>query len=208
MIRTVFAACALAVASSAWADKLYLSDYLGVPSGGVATASNAPYFSIVTPSSYGIGADRPGDFAANKIEFTGTGPLDKGIGIHSLASGFAEITFDLLALAPAGQAVTSFSALAGIDLGSGGFGRTEFQVLIDGVLKVDVIRAASDAPATLFVDTTGATTLTLRTHSIAHAGAHSAFGDASVLTSPVPEPGSLALLLGGGLILHLRLRRR
>lgn len=207
MLRSICIAVALAASSTAWADQFYLSDLLGVPSGSVATASNPPVFSIVVPTSYGIGADRPGDFAGNKIQFTGMAAFNKGLGMHSLQSGFAEIAFDLGALAPAGQGATEFHAYAGIDIASGGFGTSEFQVLLDGVVKADVIVGAAGAPSLLVIDTTGASMLTLRTHSISHPGAHASFGDAFVLTSPVPEPGTLAMMLAGGLGLLVTRRR-
>jgi len=207
MLRSICVGIALAAAGTAWADQFYLSDLLGVPSGSVATASNPPEFTIVNPSAYGIGADRPGDFAGNKIQFTGMPAFNKGVGMHSLQNGFAEIAFDLGALAPSGQAATAFHAFAGIDIGSGGFGTSEFQVLLDGVVKADVIVGAAGAPSLLVIDTTGASLLTLRTHSISHPGAHASFGDAFVTTSPVPEPSTVAMLLAGAMGLLAQRRR-
>ena len=60
---------ALAASGQAQAAPVFLSDFLGVPSGSSATASNAPYTTVVS-QAYGFGVDVPGNFASNPIELS------------------------------------------------------------------------------------------------------------------------------------------
>lgn len=149
------------------ADRVYLSDFLGVPTGSGATAPNPPFTSIPNGSiPYGFGADCPGNFASTKITFFSAGVFDKGIGQHPFQFGEKKITFSLPALRVATtRDLAVFQAAVGIDFPTanettGGF----FNVYVDGVLKESaVITGRSVPPIEVNVSVLGATTLTLGT---------------------------------------------
>lgn len=149
------------------ADRVFLSDYLGVPSGTAATAVNPPFTTITNGSiPYGFGADCPGNFAVSKISFFSTGVFEKGIGQHPFQFGEKRITFSLPALRVATtRDVAVFQSVVGVDFSTsnettGGF----FNVYVDGVLKRSAeITGRSVPPIEVNVSVLGATTLTLGT---------------------------------------------
>ncbi len=167
------------------ADRVYLSDYLGVPSGSAATAPNPPLTSFPNGAvPYGFGADCPGNFAASKITLFSEGVFDKGIGQHPFSSGEKLITFNVPALRVATtRDIAVFQAVVGIDLSTsnetdGGF----FRVYVDGVVKQTAeITGRSVPPIAVNVSVLGATTLTLSTERRgAFNSNHLCWADASV----------------------------
>lgn len=166
ILATMLAVLGTHAAASA-ADRVYLSDFLGVSIGSAATAANPPFTAILNGAiPYGFGADCPGNFASSKITLFSAGAFEKGIGQHPFQFGEKTITFSLPALRVATtRDLAVFQAVVGVDFTSatettGGF----FNVYVDGVLKRTAeITGKSVPPIEVNVSVLGASTLTLGT---------------------------------------------
>ena len=188
---------------------IYLSDYLGVPSGEVAFSSNSPYMTVLEPNGHGFGADRPGNYSSTLIEFVNSGVSLKGIGMHPNQAGTTRIEFDLNQIRlDSGPSFDTFHALVGIDataapnsLPPGG---VVFEVFLDGALSAaETILEPEQVPVAIALSLTGVQTLGLQTSrtGLWHRN-HGVWADASL----IPEP-TTALLLGLGLV-GLAVRQR
>lgn len=184
-MRTILLLTIATCAGQANADGVYLSDYLGQPSGSAAIAPNPPYTTISTAAlPYGFGVDCPGTFASSKITFQDAGQFNKGIGQHPFESGEKRINFSLAAIrVHTTRDVAVFSARVGVDLttsiaNNGGV----FRVLVDGVEKVSQSIGGRNSPSIpIAVSVVGASTLSLiTTRTGAFNSNHLCWADASV----------------------------
>lgn len=163
--------CAVSLASlaagAAATDRVFLSDYLGVPSGGAATAANPPFTTVPTAAlPYGFGVDSPGDFATTKIAFLDAGVFEKGIGHHPFEFGQKRIDFNLAAIrVSTTRDLGAFSARVGVDAPTSvqNHGGT-FLVLVDGVERAAHFTGGRLSPSVVVaVSVVGASTLSLVT---------------------------------------------
>ncbi|MFO0859956.1 MAG: NPCBM/NEW2 domain-containing protein [Phycisphaerales bacterium] len=186
----------LAPSAAPAADFVYLSDYLGVPSGEAAIGNNPPYTTIPTDAlPYGFGADCPGNFASSPIVFQDFGPFAKGIGQHPFISGPKRIDFNLNAIrVHTTRDVAVFSARVGVDFptslqNNGGV----FTVLVDGVLKQQIfIGGRFSASQELFVSVVNASTISLVTARTGDFNSnHLCWGEASLSLIGGPCPADL-----------------
>lgn len=213
LLKTVLCAgmvACVALGEQAMAASLYLSDYLGVPSGSFVTTSNAPYTTVIA-HSHGFGADSPGSFAISSIDFADTAPFAKGIGAHPLENAETRIDFDLDALRGDGLIFDTFVAQVGIDQPTGGNQGARFNVYLNGVLTQSVVvEFVGAASVALEVALGGATTLGLGTERIGFFnGNHAAWADARLAAmQPVPLPGAAVLFVPAMFALGRRRARR
>lgn len=184
-LSIVWVHLAIGVAPALAADRVYLSDFLGVPTGTAATAANPPFTLIPNGAiPYGFGADCPGTFASGKIELAGPLVFQKGIGQHPFQFAEKQITFSIPALRVATtRDLAVFQATVGIDVPTsiattGGY----FNVYVDGVLKQTAeITSRGATPIPINVSVLGATTLTLGTVTRGvYNSNHLCWGDAAV----------------------------
>ena len=209
MLCAGMVAC-VAIGQQAMAASLFLSDYLGVPSGSFTTTSNAPYTTVID-QSHGFGADSPGSFATSLIDFTDTTPFAKGIGAHPLQNAETRMDFNLGALRSDGLTFDTFLARVGIDQPTGGDQGARFNVYLDGVLTQSVvIESVNAASVALEVALGGATTLGLGTERVgSFHGNHAAWADARLAAvQPVPLPGAVVLFAPALFAFGLRRARR
>lgn len=129
MIRKgiLFLTAGLCLISGPTHAALYLSDYLGVPSGTATFDYNGPFTTVVSAPN-GIGADTVGNFSNGElIELKDRGEFAKGIGAHPISA----ITFHLDLLPGFGK-FSRFNAVIGIDPKFQGTEGGNFFVEIDG----------------------------------------------------------------------------
>ncbi len=201
-----------ALASPSQAAEIFLSDFMGIASGESTDESFAPFMTVNTNLRGGFGADVPGPFASNQIQFTDTGPFAKGIGAHPAN----EITFHLDEFRALVGSFQSFSTVVGIDVpsagGSNGAGAL-FEVFFDGnlVASHDIINKLSPSIA-ISLDLTGVSDLKLKTSAPRGLFTnHAAWADAKLTeftaVSAVPEPNTL-WLVSFSLVFLLRKKNR
>ncbi len=167
------------------ADVVYLSDYLGVPSGTAATAENPPFTTIpFIALPHGFGADCPGNWTNIKIHFRDSGTFEKGIGQHPGEWDARRIDFHLGPIgAAAGRPLLSFRARVGVeDQTSTNNNGGVFEVLVDNVLKSSTPVNGRLAPSVpIAVDLAGAGTLSLVTTRTGDFNSnHMCWADASI----------------------------
>ncbi len=182
--------------ASAMVVPTYLSDFLGVAPGTATSASNAPYTQVVA-SSYGFGADSPGNFDADQIDFVDTDPFAKGIGAHPPSEGETLIEFNLQALRADGFVFNTFLTQVGIDQPSGGNSGARFNVYLDGLLvSFTDIANVNTASVALAIALGDADILGLGTQRLGiFNGNHAGWGDARLeQLNAVPLPGAVWLL--------------
>lgn len=178
------------------ADTVFLSDYLGAPSGSAAIDPNPPFTSIPTSATpYGFGVDCPGSFATGKISFIDTGALEKGIGDHPFEFGDKRIDFNLASIrVNTTRDLAVVSGRVGIDFPTSiqNNGAT-FRILVDGVEKFNqTVPGRQSASAPFAVSVVGASTLSLITsRSGAFNSNHACWGLAEVTLVGGPCPADL-----------------
>lgn len=195
-MRTFALTCLLSPTLAIGADSVFLSDYLGVPSGSATIAPNPPYTTIPTAAEpYGFGVDCPGSFASTPIEFQDTGILAKGIGHHPFEFGQKRIDFHLPALrVHTTRDLAVFTARVGMDaqtsIANNG---AQFTVLVDGVVKSQSTVQGYLAPSVpIAVSVAGASMLSLITERAGtHFSNHACWGFAGVSLIGSPCPADL-----------------
>jgi len=212
--RTLCTAGALLLCGESLAQTIWLSDYLGAPSGSAATASNPPYTTVVA-TFHGFGVDSPGNWASSPISFADAGVFTKAIGAHPMQFQEARIEFNLDALRADGLAFDIFSARVGIDQTTAGINGARFNVYLDGALAQSVLVPLASAPSVAITLAVGsAMTLGLGTDRVQDGlpwqSNHTAWGAAAL--TPIPEPQGVVLLAAGlaltTLMAQMRTRRR
>eukprot|EP00118_Oscarella_pearsei_P010219 m.61950 g.61950 ORF g.61950 m.61950 type:complete len:713 (+) comp35033_c0_seq1:67-2205(+) len=174
--------------------KAYLSCFLGVCSGKVATKSHAPFFEMHY-ATRGIGADCPGAWRGghNSIQFRRGTPLKFGIG----AAADSSITFDLNALRRHGLRFNTFIVQIGIDRKIRGECRlftsgSKFRVAVDNRVELDGRIKHRGMVQSHAIDVSGAHRLQLSTFTLfGDRCAHAAWGEAYLATTqiiPIPVP--------------------
>ncbi|MBS0191025.1 MAG: NPCBM/NEW2 domain-containing protein [Phycisphaerales bacterium] len=195
-ISTGLTLLAIFASNAAVGDLIYLSDYLGVPSGSAATAANPPYTSLPFGAlPYGFGADCPGTFASSPIQFQDAGSFAKGIGEHPFQFASKRIDFSLAALRiHTTRDLAVFTARVGVDYptsvnNNGGV----FTVLVDGVVQSQVAIAGRSSPSIpVAISVVGASTLSLITdHTGQYNSNHMCWADASITLIGGPCPADL-----------------
>ena len=207
-MRTIFLVLLTMVSFPSQATLIQLSEFMGVPSGSTTTASNAPYTAVIIPAEFGgFGVDIAGEFSPSPIQFSDTGPFERGIGAHPNS----HIDFNLDAFRALGSFDT-FMTTVGIDIAGGGdFEGLTFDVLGDGTLLASVIVQNISAGSTAFsVNVAGVTTLSLITQYAPFEPQTNwgAWADAKLNLQTVPEPTTLSLLSVGLIGFGLMRRRR
>lgn len=195
-MKSILACTFLFASASLGADPVFLSDYLGAPTGTAADVANPPYTSIPTAAlPYGFGVDCPGTFASSQISFQDAGPFAKGIGQHPFQSGQKRIDFDLGAIrVHTTYDLAVFVARVGVDFptsisNNGGI----FTVLVDNVVQSETSISGRNAPSIpVAVSVVGASTLSLVTTATGqfHSN-HLCWGIASVSLIGGPCPADL-----------------
>lgn len=182
---------------------LYLSDYLGVPSGSAAFDSNDPFTTLISAPN-GIGADTAGGYTNGElIELNDRGEFTKGLG----AGPVSEVTFHLGEL-PGFGTFDRFNAVIGIDPKFQGTEGGDFFVDIDGSNALTQrIANVTSASVDISVDVTQASDLTLRTTFInIQFGNNTVWADAHLTTAPVPLPPAFGLFAAAVLVIQ-RIRK-
>jgi len=178
------------------ADTVFLSDYLGQPTGVAAITPNPPFTAIPTAAEpYGFGVDCPGNFASSKISFQDVGAFDKGIGQHPFNTGQKRIDFNLAAIrVSTTRDLAVFSARVGVDFptslqNNGG----TFQVMVDDVVEASQLIGGRFSPSVvLTVSLVGASKLSLvTTRSGDFNSNHLCWGGATVTLEGGPCPADL-----------------
>jgi len=178
------------------ADSVFLSDYLGQPTGTAAIAPNPPFTSIPTAAEpYGFGVDCPGNFAPSKISFQDVGVFDKGIGQHPFSSGEKRIDFNLASIRiSTTRDLAVFSARVGVDFPTGGQQNGGiFRVLVDDVVQSEQsINGRLSPSVPIAVSLVGASKLSLITlRTGAFNSNHLCWGGATITLDGGPCPADL-----------------
>jgi hypothetical protein len=166
------------------AAELRLSSLLGVASGQSTSTDNPPFMDFISGAD--LGADTPGSWTSDPIQFGDAGILEHGIGQHPTQSDFSSVEFDLEAIAIKYGPVNSFSARVGIErftqVGAGNNGAT-FHVLADGVEIANVAIMSGYVPSqSITVPLDGVRKLTLRTSRLGnYHGNHACWGLATLI---------------------------
>jgi hypothetical protein len=196
-LRTLLgSSCLLATATAAHAQPVFLSDLMGSPS-GTATCLDFPPFMIVTAcSTYGLGVNCPGNFAATPIQFSDAGPFARGIGMHPPPSGAAIVRFDLDAIrALNGREPLMLTTRVGIDIPSGGGANGAiFTMRIDDVMARMIAVPNGSASVPVELDTEAVRFIDLQTEHLGGFNAnHAAFADVQLVLGPeCPAPALIA----------------